>query len=62
MLAEVFILRLEATLRTVGTQTAGSRDSRFVPIQLPVGDDGESITAARVMVLQEHKPGNDAHA
>jgi hypothetical protein len=36
MLAEAFILRLEAISRSIATQLAASTDRRFVPIKLPV--------------------------
>jgi hypothetical protein len=36
MLAEVFILRLEAISRNAEAQSATSSDLRFVPIKLPV--------------------------
>jgi hypothetical protein len=37
MLSEVFILRLEATLRASSAPATGSSDTRFVPIKPPVG-------------------------
>jgi hypothetical protein len=36
MLAEVFILRLEAALRNADGQTSPSSDARFVPLALSV--------------------------
>lgn len=36
MLAEAFILRLEAIARSTETQPTASSDQRFVPIKLPV--------------------------
>jgi hypothetical protein len=36
MLSEVFILRLEATLRASSAPITGSSDTRFVSIKLPV--------------------------
>jgi hypothetical protein len=48
MLAEVFILRLETILRTFGTQTGASSDSRFVPVKLPVGAKSDEAGARRL--------------
>lgn len=36
MLSEIFILRLENSLRDAGGQTCPSSGKRFVPIKLPV--------------------------
>jgi len=36
MLSEIFMLRLEAILRTSNAPTLGSSDTRFVPIKPPV--------------------------
>ena len=36
MLAEIFILRLEAALRNAAGQTSPSSDTRFVPIALAI--------------------------
>jgi len=36
MLAEIFMLRLEATLRNANGQTSPSSDTRFTPIALAV--------------------------
>jgi hypothetical protein len=42
MLAEIFILRLEALLRVAATgQTTTSSDARFVPVKLPRKDKPE---------------------
>jgi hypothetical protein len=46
MLAEVFMLRLETILRTFGTQTGASSDSRFVPVKLPVGAKSDESGSA----------------
>jgi hypothetical protein len=35
MLAEAFMLRLEAVARNTETQLAASSDRRFVPVKLP---------------------------
>jgi hypothetical protein len=40
MLAEIFMLRLEATARAVKEATATSSTSRFVPITLPMARGG----------------------
>jgi len=36
MLSEIFMLRLEAILRTSNAPALGSSDTRFVPIKPPV--------------------------
>jgi hypothetical protein len=36
MLSEIFVLRLEAILRTSNAPASGSSDTRFVPIKPPV--------------------------
>jgi hypothetical protein len=42
MLAEIFILRLEALLRVAATgQTTTASDARFVPVKLPRKDKPE---------------------
>jgi len=35
MLSEIFMLRLEAILRTSNPPTLGTRDTRFVPAKAP---------------------------
>ena len=36
MLAELFMVRLEAILRASNTSAGASSDNRFVPIKLPI--------------------------
>lgn len=42
MLAEAFILRLEAIRRNTHAETGASSDKRFVPITLPVSPASNS--------------------
>jgi hypothetical protein len=39
MLAEIFMLRAEADVRSLNALTSSSSDERFVPIELPPSDD-----------------------
>jgi len=47
MLAELFMLRIEAIARTTNQQTGGSSDSRFVPIKLPATGKGSQAATTK---------------
>jgi hypothetical protein len=55
MLAEIFMLRLEATSRSLNRGSSGSRDVRFEPYVPPVGvvspSGAQSQAAAAPIVL-----------
>jgi hypothetical protein len=42
MLSEIFVLRLEAILRSQNAPTLGTSDTRFVPIKPPVSPSKDS--------------------
>jgi hypothetical protein len=50
MLAELFMLRIEAIARAINPQGATSSDTRFVPIKLPAtpakGSQSSSVKSA----------------
>jgi hypothetical protein len=47
MLAEIFMMRLEAILRASNAAGIGTSDTRFVPIKLPVSPAKDSQQAGK---------------
>ena len=43
MLAEIFMLRVEAHVRTLNALTPSTSDARFVPIETPASSDGDDL-------------------
>jgi hypothetical protein len=47
MMSEIYMLRLEAALRTTTAPAAGSSDTRFVPIKRPASSSKDSQPAGK---------------
>jgi hypothetical protein len=59
MLSEIFMLRLEATLRTSNTATLGISDTRFVPIKAPPASPTEdSRSSYRSSIIRSDREGD----